>query len=203
MLLSGDMHSYLISSVNDELIQNEIDKLAKKLHARAMEFPVTKIDDTRDLNNFTALAVDSLQLIVLKNIEEATPEALNALLKNLEEPGENIYYCLTCNNLAQVLPTIKSRCQIINAIRHTPYAIRQDGEPEKFMNLTISEKFKALEKIKDRGEAVDFVKQLIIFLHPQIISNAKNIEICQQVFTNLKANGNLTIQLTYLAVNII
>ena len=192
------MHAYLLVGQNPD---QKIAELVKKLRATPLEFAVSKIDDIRKLNSFTALTAGSPQAMILKNIDEATPEALNALLKNLEEPGENTYYILTCTNLSQVLPTIKSRCEIINAKWQMLNAKLQSKEQEKFIKLNISEKFKFLDKIKIREEALEFTRNLLISLHPQIIREAQNIKICQHVFNNLKANGNINIQLTYLAIN--
>lgn len=48
----------------------------------------------------------------LENIENSTPEAINSLLKILEEPVDGIYAIFTCENTNRVLPTIVSRCQI-------------------------------------------------------------------------------------------
>ena len=50
---------------------------------------------------------------MLENIDYATPEAMNSLLKLLEEPTPGIYAVLTCENKNRVLPTIQSRCQMI------------------------------------------------------------------------------------------
>ena len=42
------------------------------------------------------------------------PEAMNTLLKTLEEPVPGIYAILTCENMNRVLPTIISRCMVIH-----------------------------------------------------------------------------------------
>ena len=39
---------------------------------------------------------------------------MNTLLKMLEEPTEGIYAIFTANNASRVLPTILSRCQVID-----------------------------------------------------------------------------------------
>lgn len=54
------------------------------------------------------------KIYLLENIDNATPEAMNSLLKMLEEPTEGIYAILTCENQNRVLPTIQSRCQIVH-----------------------------------------------------------------------------------------
>lgn len=54
------------------------------------------------------------KIYIIENIEYSTKEAMNSLLKMLEEPGEGIYALFTAKNINRVLPTILSRCQIID-----------------------------------------------------------------------------------------
>jgi len=53
------------------------------------------------------------RIYILHLIENMTTEAINALLKFLEEPGSKIYAFLTTNNENSILPTITSRCQTL------------------------------------------------------------------------------------------
>lgn len=52
------------------------------------------------------------KIYFINNIENATVEALNSLLKFLEEPVKDTYAIITTCKLNQVLPTIVSRCQL-------------------------------------------------------------------------------------------
>ena len=54
------------------------------------------------------------KIYIIENIEYATKEAMNTLLKMLEEPTEGIYAIFTAKNINRVLPTILSRCQVID-----------------------------------------------------------------------------------------
>lgn len=56
------------------------------------------------------------RIYLLENIENSTAEAMNSLLKILEEPTSGVYAIFTCQNLNRVLPTIQSRCQIIQLL---------------------------------------------------------------------------------------
>ena len=49
------------------------------------------------------------RLVLIDNIELLNINSVNALLKILEEPNENIYFILI-NNLKKILPTLRSRC---------------------------------------------------------------------------------------------
>ena len=50
------------------------------------------------------------RFILIDNIENLNKNSVNALLKIIEEPNENIYFILINNNEKYILPTLKSRC---------------------------------------------------------------------------------------------
>lgn len=50
---------------------------------------------------------------IIHMIENSTVDALNSLLKVLEEPLNQVYAIFTTNSSTQILPTILSRCQIM------------------------------------------------------------------------------------------
>ena len=56
------------------------------------------------------------KIYLMENIENSTVEAMNSLLKVLEEPIAGVYAIFTCQNLNRVLPTIQSRCQVIQLL---------------------------------------------------------------------------------------
>lgn len=51
------------------------------------------------------------KVYLIEHIENSTTEAINSLLKILEEPEQGIYAVFTTENSNRVLPTILSRCQ--------------------------------------------------------------------------------------------
>ena len=50
------------------------------------------------------------RFILIDNIENLNKNSVNALLKIVEEPGNNIYFILVHNIEKKILPTLKSRC---------------------------------------------------------------------------------------------
>lgn len=192
------MHAFLLVGTNSEELKTKSEELAKKLKAKIMEFPLAKIEDVRDLNNLLRLSFNEPTLIVSENIEEATEEALNAFLKNLEEPQENIYFALTAGNVRKVLPTIVSRCQIIK-IQNSKHEIRNEEEIKEFLEMKSSQKLAFFDKIGDRTKAIDFIESLIFFLHAR--HEFTNMEILLKTRTCLKANGNVNLHLTNLVAH--
>ena len=61
----------------------------------------------------TPLESKGIMVYVLNGIEYMREEAINSILKFLEEPGKNVYAFLTTNNENSILPTIISRCQVM------------------------------------------------------------------------------------------
>lgn len=159
-----------------------------------MEFPLAKIEDVRNLNNLLRLSFSEPTLIVSENIEGATEEALNAFLKNLEEPQPNIYFALTAASVRKVLPTIVSRCQIIK-VQSTKYRV-QSEDVEQFLDMNPSQKLAFFDKIKDRNKAIEFIESLIFFLHEK--KDLTNMELLIKTLTRLKANGTVNLHLTNL-----
>ncbi|MDA7714097.1 AAA family ATPase, partial [Candidatus Pelagibacter sp.] len=50
------------------------------------------------------------RFILIDNVENLNKNSVNALLKIIEEPNENIFFILINNNEKSILPTLKSRC---------------------------------------------------------------------------------------------
>ena len=72
------------------------------------------IGQIRQMINFTNKSNFNEQprFILLDNIEKLNKNAINALLKVIEEPNDNIFFILIHNNEKNLLPTLKSRCLI-------------------------------------------------------------------------------------------
>ncbi len=192
------MHAYLLIGNNNEELRIKVEELAKNFGAKIMEYPLAKIEDVRNLNNFLRLSVTEPTLIYIPNIHKAGVEALNAFLKNLEEPQDNLYFVLTSPSLRKVLPTIVSRCQILK-IQSTNIEIENEEEIKQFLEMNLIQKSAFFDKLKDRDKAIEFVESLIFYLHEK--GNFDNMEILLKTLTRLKANGNVNLQLTNLSFN--
>lgn len=57
--------------------------------------------------------ISPCKVYVVNNIDNATIQAQNKLLKILEEPNPNVFFIINATNLDSVLPTVKSRCKIM------------------------------------------------------------------------------------------
>ena len=50
------------------------------------------------------------RFILIDNIENLNKNSVNALLKIIEEPNQNVFFILINNNEKYIIPTLKSRC---------------------------------------------------------------------------------------------
>jgi DNA polymerase-3 subunit delta' len=75
-----------------------------------------KIDQIRSMQREVTLSPHEgrWKVYVIRQMERATTEAANCLLKTLEEPPAQVILMLTASDIDQLLPTIISRCQVLN-----------------------------------------------------------------------------------------
>jgi DNA polymerase-3 subunit delta' len=67
-----------------------------------------------DRFSINSVEENSTYVYIINQIERSSTEAINAILKFLEEPLLNVHAIITTKNIAKVLPTIISRCEVIN-----------------------------------------------------------------------------------------
>ena len=75
-----------------------------------------KIDQMRILRHEATLSPleGQWKVYIIRQMEQATAEAANCLLKTLEEPPPHVILVLTSSQAEALLPTIVSRCQALN-----------------------------------------------------------------------------------------
>lgn len=73
------------------------------------------VDQSREIRRNAALRpkLGKRRIYLIPNAEAFNEESANALLKTLEEPSEFVTLILCAPNPSQVLPTIRSRCQLV------------------------------------------------------------------------------------------
>lgn len=83
-----------------------------------------RVDRIRELQRYLAFNPYEARyrVAVLLRFEEANLNAMNALLKTLEEPAPQVVLVLTAESVESLLPTIVSRCEVL---RLRPLSINQ------------------------------------------------------------------------------
>ncbi len=202
------MHAFLIVGKNKDKIDENIEEIISKNKAKIVEQILKTIDDVRQLNKSTRLTLIEPTAYLIKDIDQAGEEALNAFLKNLEEPQEYLFYILTTSNIHTVLPTIISRCQIILVSSDTKLDISK--EILEFPNLSVGEKLAYVDTIREREKAVSFIEDYLNLIHklihsnsPGLNKNSQNAEVALTTLKYLRANGNVNLQLANFVIQLV
>jgi DNA polymerase-3 subunit delta' len=109
-----------IDSLEQDQIQNIRDQIAIKSQNRyhGIQIPKAnfiKINSVRNLkrvSSFTSVE-GSWKVFLVFDADKMNPEASNSLLKTLEEPTDKTLLVLTTSEKDRLLPTIISRCQLV------------------------------------------------------------------------------------------
>ena len=72
------------------------------------------VGQIREMINYTNKSTfnNMARFILIDNVENLNKNSVNALLKIIEEPNENVFFVLINNTEKNILPTLKSRCLI-------------------------------------------------------------------------------------------
>ncbi|MEY3431657.1 MAG: hypothetical protein RIS53_555 [Bacillota bacterium] len=108
----------------------------------------------------TGLEKANKQIYLLHKIEAMTPEAINALLKFLEEPTLDIYAILTTTSIDDVLPTIQSRSQVVQLKPNQPQSLINEAVAlgvETSMAELLSFECGSAEEIKEKSDKEDIL----------------------------------------------
>lgn len=160
--------------------------------------------------------------IIIKDAQLLTIEAQNAMLKILEEPPEHTIIILTAENKQSLLPTIFSRCQIIDLQTQKTLTAGEREELGKTLSqlqtLSINYSLKLAETLsKNKEETILWLEKMILLTrekllalavdssinNSQLILNSQLISSLQQTHTLLKTtNVNSRIALEILFLNL-
>lgn len=131
------------------------------------------IEEIRNLEHFLQLKPykEKRKTVFIVEAQKLTEEAQNSLLKTLEEPPANSLIILSVPDLGLLLPTIISRCEIIELPQVAQIILSKEEESvikEKLkilINSSLGEKFNLIEEwgiYKDRGLALSFLNELTV-----------------------------------------
>ncbi len=114
-------------TATDKLSEAQIEEIKSQFERKSID-PYKKIklkgansirvNSIRDVKKKLSLSqgLEGKRVVVVSEADKMNIEASNAFLKTLEEPNNNIIIILCTSQIDKILPTIKSRCQIINFV---------------------------------------------------------------------------------------
>jgi DNA polymerase III delta prime subunit len=222
------MTSFVVSSVNKDKRNDYIAGLSKTLHIDC--YDITTIDKEQS-KNIGSIGIDEIKLlhqkiflkpinsdqkiVILDDAHLLTTEAQNALLKVLEEPPERTIIILSSATTDALLPTIISRCQIVELEKEkidlSPSEILEFNKfLDELNNMRVGDRLKKAEELaKDKENALVWIAKLIMCLRGKMLTDeidmeiVEDIKILQKLHTLLKTtnvNPRFAIETTLLSL---
>lgn len=120
--------------------------------------------------------------VVIQVYENITTEAQNALLKILEEPPANTIIVISIQKKEILLPTIISRCKVIELKEKEISLIDEDllelsNTLNILLNGKIGDKLKVAQDIaKDKDETVLWLENISVFVREKLIENYNDLK---------------------------
>lgn len=186
----------------------EEDRYIDFIHYDGKEESIKKKHIENIQNEFKKSAVEGkARVYLLENIDYATPESMNSLLKMLEEPTAGIFAVLTCENKNRVLPTIQSRCQNIQfkAMSHEllAKALINDGMKEEDAHIlsSIYDSIEVIKEVEISEKYMNLKVECVNFLEDYYTKKENLLINCQtHVFKNYNNREDIQIFLDLLFV---
>ncbi|PJA91076.1 MAG: hypothetical protein CO135_03180 [Candidatus Levybacteria bacterium CG_4_9_14_3_um_filter_35_16] len=218
--------SFLISSKDIDKSLEFCKKICKENNIDNFDVTIldqekaTGIGDIRDLQEKISLKplMGKQKAVILNSGKGISQEAQNSLLKALEEPPANTFIFLIVLNKDVVLPTIISRCKIIDLNNQVVLSEDETRDFEEkfseFLKDSLSEKLKLAESLaKDKDSALEWLEKIILgarikMINPETNRNGslnyqKKITVLQKRHIELKnSNANLRLGLEDLFLNL-
>jgi DNA polymerase III subunit delta' len=104
--------SQLMAGQHPDLFIVEPQLEEKKNKTREKEISIGQVRESLEKAKFFPYQA-SCKFLIVKKAEKMTAGAANSILKITEEPASDLKIILTAENEDAVLPTIKSRCQVV------------------------------------------------------------------------------------------
>ena len=125
------------------------------------------IDQIREIKKQVSYSFSQPRLFVLYQFDSASYQAQNALLKTLEEHNINIHFVLIVQTLYDILPTIRSRCKIIDVKDIEDISIVEAPIKEGMEKLAAGKSNQSLSdpvfNVSNTSDALKLIDQLVIF----------------------------------------
>jgi DNA polymerase III delta prime subunit len=188
------MTSFIICSPDKSKRNDYIERFCKKNTIAQFDIAVIDRDTSKNLESIGIEEIKNLhkkiflkpmqsdkKIVVLDDAHLLTIEAQNALLKVLEEPPDHTFIFLATRSLDALLPTILSRCKIIELETESlKITVAEETAYEEFMNtlleMRVGDRLKTAEELaKDKENAIEWIGKLILFLRKKLLDDEENV----------------------------
>ncbi len=112
-----------------------------------------RIDQAHSILNFLSLrSLGQNRVVVIDAAETLNPQAGNALLKALEEPSAGTYFFMIAPSAAHVLPTLRSRAQVVAFQPLTIDEMRSKSQAPQWALRASQGSFERLAQLLEKDE---------------------------------------------------
>ncbi|TKT79346.1 DNA polymerase III subunit delta' [Aquamicrobium sp. LC103] len=108
---SSQLHRLIAQGAHPSVLH-----LTRPMNEKTKAFKtVVTVDEIRRVNRFLSMTSHdgAYRIVIVDPADDMNTNAANALLKSLEEPPPRTLFILIAHSLGRLLPTIRSRCQVI------------------------------------------------------------------------------------------
>lgn len=194
------MQSFIVSSKAQEKAEEYVIKFCQDCQIDNFDIEIIQrdgsigIEEIRNLQKkiFLKPLAGNTKATIIKNSQNLTPEAQNALLKVLEEPPPNTVIILTTQNKDLLLPTIRSRCKIIH-LQDTTSDLLEKKFPKtlnflmSLLSYGVGDRFKLAQDIsKTKQDSIAFLEEMIISIRHWLVKNYTRNENPNKALAMLK-----------------
>lgn len=153
------------------------------------------VDQIRQLNAFVYLSrsYEGSRVVIISPVERLNINAANSLLKTLEEPPEKTVLILVSSNPSELIPTIRSRCQVLHLPQPTMEEAHQWLSTQTLENpaqelLMAAAGKPMLAKQLDEGERLATRKQLATDILKLLRGNLSLVNVAKKWEKSPKAD---------------
>ncbi len=218
-----NMESLIIASKNKKEREDYAITLCKKRGIESIDIRVHNPEGTigiagvRDFQKtlFLTPIKSHTKACIISDAHNLTIEAQNALLKILEEPPNNTIIVLTAENKEVLLPTILSRCKVIELKSSENQSESSDLSSfiSQLSTLTeggVGHRLKLAQDLaKNKDDAIAWLEKMILSLRQEFIKDPSNsslfiiyYSLFQKTYVTLKTtNANPRLVLENLFLN--
>lgn len=210
------MHSFLIISTNESLLQKGVDEICEQHHIHVLDrtsLVIEKaigIEDIRNIQkNLSLTPIKSpLKAAIIFAADTMTIAAQNAFLKTLEEPPDHTLILLLARNKEAFLSTIISRCTIIDE-KQTEKEIQPKEKEfydtffQSLPEMSIGEKLKYAEILgKNKENALSSLETAIRFAREYMLQTnqkewpvyIRRLQKAHALLSNTNANPRIALE---------
>lgn len=185
--------STLFISASDSLIYSQIERICQQLDniIKPNNPDIFIIDQnsgwniniTRTVKNWLSQKPFNHQnkIVIIYQADQFNLESQNALLKSLEEPGNNNYFILTSSKPSKIISTITSRCQIIKL--KNDFLLQPKSDLITFDNQLKNNLAKSEAIGKDKDQILTFLEHQLQLYQQLLATNPtkKNSHTIQKI----------------------